>query len=291
MAEGRLIPHHDEAIVLRTWPFHEADLLVSLFTRERGKVKGVARHAMRSRRRFGGALEPGTQVIAHYTERPREDLVRMDSFEIVWSPLTAPVDALRAAGLALVVEVVEEAMPELAAEDNVFRLAVAVLREMGPEIRSNPTHDDEKTVVMNGAPGEVGGQGVWVGVTYFCVWMCRLMGWWPELGRCAVCGLHLADPDLRGQDVWWSPVADGVTCADDRRPQSRRVSAAAVAESYRMAKMSLEQFMGEVESPQRASPPGTPKPGQELYRDLGVFAVAVLERHLERRIRSAAALG
>ena len=46
-----------------------------------------------------------------------------------------------------------------------------------------------------------------------------------------------------------------------------------------MAKMSLEQFMGEVER------------GRELYRDLGVFAVAVLERHLERRIRSAAALG
>jgi DNA repair protein RecO (recombination protein O) len=259
-----LIPHHDEAIVLRTWAFHEADLLVSLFTRERGKVKGVARHAMRSRRRFGGALEPGTQVMAHYTERPREDLVRMDSFEIVWSPLTAPVDALRAAGLQLVVEVVEEAMPELAAEDNVFRLAVAVLTQ-GLGIRDQG---------LEGQGSRDGNDGVWVGVTYFCVWMCRLMGWWPELAACAVCGL-----DLRGQDVWWSPVADGVTCADDRRPQSRRVSAAGVAESYRMAKMSLEQFMTEVEQ------------GRELYRELGVFAVAVLERHLERRIRSAAALG
>ena len=112
------------------------------------------------------------------------------------------------------------------------------------------------------------------------MWMCRLMGWWPELAVCAACGL-----DLRGRDVWWSPVADGVTCADDRRPQSRRVSAAGVAESYRMAKMSLEQFMGEVESPE------TPGRARELHRDLGVFAVAVLERHLERRIRSAAALG
>jgi DNA repair protein RecO (recombination protein O) len=100
------------------------------------------------------------------------------------------------------------------------------------------------------------------------------MGWWPELGHCAACGL-----DLRGQDVWWSPVADGVTCTDDGRPQSRRVTAAAVAESYRMAKMPLEQFMGEVEQ------------GRELYRDLGVFAVAVLERNLQRRIRSAVALG
>jgi DNA repair protein RecO (recombination protein O) len=260
MAEGRLIPHHDEAIVLRTWPFHEADLLVSLFTRERGKVKGVARHAMRSRRRFGGALEPATQVMAHYTERPREDLVRMDSFEIVWSPLTAPIDALRAAGLALVVEVVEEAMPDLAAEDNVFRLAVAVLTQ-GLGIRDQEPRNQKSSAV-------------WVAVTYFCVWMCRLMGWWPELGHCAVCGL-----DLRGQQVWWSPVADGVTCADDRRPQSRRVTAAAVAESYRMAKMPLDQFMAEVEQ------------GHELYCDLGVFAVAVLERHLERRIRSAAVLG
>jgi DNA repair protein RecO (recombination protein O) len=287
VAEGRLIPHHDEAIVLRTWPFHEADLLVSLFTRERGKVKGVARHAMRSRRRFGGALEPGTQVMAHYTERPREELVRMDSFEIVWSPLTAPVDALRAAGLALVVEVVEEAMPELAVEDNVFRLAVAVLRGMGGAADRHSPNTGLSTARTIGpsAPvemtqqvravemAEVGRDGdVWVAVTYFCVWMCRLMGWWPELAACAACGL-----DLRGQDVWWSPVADGVTCADDRRPQSRSVSAA--AESYRMAKMSLEQFIGEVEQ------------GRQLYRDLGVFAVAVLERHLERRIRSAAALG
>jgi DNA repair protein RecO (recombination protein O) len=247
--EGRLIPHHDEAIVLRTWPFHEADLLVSLFTRRRGKVKGVARHAMKSRRRFGGALEPATQVLAHYTERPREDLVRMDSFEIMWSPLTASVDALRVAGMQLVVEVIEEAMPELAAEDNVFRLAVAVLREM--QISDH----------------------VYIAVTYFGLWMARLMGWWPELGHCAVCGL-----DLRGQDVWWSPVADGVTCAEGRRPQSRRVGAAAVAESYRITRASLEQVTAHVTH------------GRELYGELGVFAVAVLERHLERRLRSAAAL-
>src|ERR1700759_4297517 len=180
MPEGRVIPHHGEAIVLRTWPFHEADLLVSLFTREQGKVKGVARHAMRSRKRFGGALEPATHVRAHYTERPRQELVRHDSFEILWSPLAAPVDWLRTAGLQLVVEVLEEAMPELAPEDNIFRLSLTVLTAM-----------------------EAG--RVWLPVTYFCLWMNRLMGWMPELGHCVVCGL-----DLRGQTVWWSPAGDGV---------------------------------------------------------------------------------
>jgi hypothetical protein len=30
-----------EAIVLRTYPFNEADLLITLFTREQGKVRGI----------------------------------------------------------------------------------------------------------------------------------------------------------------------------------------------------------------------------------------------------------
>ena len=44
-----------EAIVLRTYPLREADLLVTLFTRAEGKVRGVARSAKKSKRRFGRA--------------------------------------------------------------------------------------------------------------------------------------------------------------------------------------------------------------------------------------------
>jgi DNA repair protein RecO (recombination protein O) len=247
MAEGRQIPHHGEAIVLRTWPFHEADLLVSLFTRDQGKVKGVARHAMKSRRRFGGALEPATQVRAHYTERPKQELVRLDSFEILWSPLSAPVDTLRLAGLQLVVEVLEEAMPDLAADDNIFRLAVTVL-------------------------GAMDAGAIYLPVTYFCLWMCRLMGWMPELGHCAACGL-----DLRGDAVWWSPTADGVTCKDDRRPGSRALSAASVVESYRIARTPLAELAEEDWPVGRSA-------------DLRAFGVGMLERHLERRLRSAVGL-
>jgi DNA repair protein RecO (recombination protein O) len=247
MAEGRLIPHHGEAIVLRTWPFHEADLLVSLFTRDQGKVKGVARHAMKSRRRFGGALEPATQVRAHYTERPSQELVRLDQFEILWSPLSAPVDTLRLAGLQLVVEVLEEAMPDLAADDNIYRLAVTCLTAMGPA-------------------------QVYLPITYFCLWMNRLMGWMPELGHCAACGL-----DLRGQAVYWSPTADGVTCYDDRRPGSRDLAAASVTESHRIARTPLADLLTEGWPPTRSA-------------DLRAFAIGTLERHLERRLRSATVL-
>jgi DNA repair protein RecO (recombination protein O) len=247
MPEGRQIQHHGEAIVLRTWPFHEADLLVSLFTREQGKVMGVARHAMKSRKRFGGALEPATQVRAHYTERPKQDLVRLDQFEILWSPLTAPIETLRLAGLQLVTEVLEEAMPDQAPEDNIYRLAVTVLTGLRSE-------------------------NVWLPTLYFCLWMNRLMGWMPELGHCAACGL-----DLRGQTVYWSPTADGVTCYDDRRPGSRALSAASVTESQRIFRTPLAELLTEPWPPMRSA-------------DLRAFAIATLERHLERRLRSATAL-
>ncbi len=284
MAKTRLIPHVDEALVLRTWPFGEADLLVSLFTRERGVVKGVARHAMRSRRRFGGALEPGTHVRAHYAERPREDLVRLDSFEMLWSPLLAPVNALRLAGMQLVVEVLEQALPELAPEDNVFRLALTVLRAMEPEQGIGDRAQGIGHMVQGtGHRGQGIGDraqrtgeertSVWLPVTYFCLWMNRLMGWLPELGHCSVCGLA-----LEGQGVWWSPVADGVTCLDDRKSQSRHLSAAAVREAQAMTHRSLPGMLAAETWP------------RERAADLRALAIGGLERHLERRLRSAVAV-
>jgi DNA repair protein RecO (recombination protein O) len=242
-----MIQRVGEAIVLRTWPFHEADLLVSLFTREQGKVKGVARHAMRSRKRFGGALEPMTHVRASYAEKPRQELVRLDAFEILSSPMSRPVDYARTAALQLVAEVLEEAMPEGAPEDAVFRLALAVLDEL-----------------------QVG--RVWMPVTYFALWMNRLMGWMPELGHCVACGL-----DLRGGTVWYSEAMDGLTCADDRRPASMALSAESVA-------LALRMFRGTVKALAEEDWPKT------RAADLRRFAIEVLERHLEGRLMTARVL-
>src|SRR3981189_3939161 len=122
-----MIQRVGEAIVLRVWPIHEADLLVSLFTREQGRVKGVARHAMRSRRRFGGALEPMTYVRASYAERPKQELVRLDAFEILSSPLARPIDYARTAALQFVSGVGEEALPEGAPEGGGVRVVRAGL--------------------------------------------------------------------------------------------------------------------------------------------------------------------
>jgi DNA repair protein RecO (recombination protein O) len=242
-----LIQRVGEALVLRVWPFQEADLLVSLFTREAGRVRGVARHALRSRRRFGGALEPMTHVRATYAERPRQELVRLDAFEILSSPLSRPIDYERTAALQLVAEILEEAMPDGAPDDAIFRLALAVL--------------DELTVGR-----------VFMPITYFTLWMTRLMGWMPDLGHCAACGL-----DLRSKAVWYSPTHDGVTCHDDRRPGSLPLSAESVRLAARIFHDRVKDLAAEDWPRTRAA-------------DLRRFSLDLLERHLERRLASARAL-
>src|SRR5579875_1867283 len=112
--------HQAEAIVLRTWPIHEADQIVSLFTRTQGRIKGIAKSAAKSRRRFGGALEPMTWVTASWVEKPKQELVRLDACEVIASPLSEAVDYPRAAALAFYAEVLEETLPDHDPHDAIF---------------------------------------------------------------------------------------------------------------------------------------------------------------------------
>ena len=139
-----------EAIVLRTYPLREADLLVTLFTRTEGKVKGVARAAKKSRRRFGGALEPLTCVRAYYEDRERQELARLDSCDILESPLSTAVDYPRVVALEHVAEALDELLPDREANDAIYRLAVSVLAPV-----ANRLHLDAADVLpaLAGATG------------------------------------------------------------------------------------------------------------------------------------------
>ncbi len=118
-----------EAVVLRTWPVHEADLIVSFFTRDYGRVRGVAKSALKSRKRFGGALEPMTLARAWFAERPRQELVRLDQLEILRSPLSAPVDPVRMTVLSFFAELLDESLPDHDPQETIFRLLRSVLEQ------------------------------------------------------------------------------------------------------------------------------------------------------------------
>jgi DNA repair protein RecO (recombination protein O) len=71
----------EQALVLSTLDYGEADRMVTLFTRGRGKLTAFAAGARKSKRRFAGALEPFTLVRAQLCER-RGETYRLDGVDI-----------------------------------------------------------------------------------------------------------------------------------------------------------------------------------------------------------------
>ena len=236
-----------DALILRTWPVNEADLVVSFFTRDYGKVKGVAKAALKSRKRFGGALEPMTLARAFFAERPRQELVRLDQLELLRSPLSDPVDYPRAAVLSFYAEVLEEALPDHDPQETVFRLLLAVL---------------EQTTVDQ----------PWMPLTYFSLWMTRLMGWLPELASCTACGERFAPGEAS-----FHPQSDGLFCSLHRQGAGTLLSADSWQLAQRILREPVTGFAAEEWPIRRA-------------QDLRRFTLQSLERHLERRIRSAEAI-
>ena len=236
-----------EAMVLRTWPVHEADLIVSFFTRDYGKLRGVAKSALKSRKRFGGALEPMTVARAWFAEKPKQDLVRLDQLEIITSPLSRPIDAMRLGVLSFYAEVLEEALPERDPHETIFRLATSVL--------------DQTTA-----------ERPWMPLTYFTLWMTRLMGLLPDIAHCTICG-----EALHADEVNFNFHADGLFCAVHRHASDSLLSPDSWQMALRMLRAPVAGFAAE-EWPRRR--------GQDLRR----FMQNTLERHLERKLRSAEAL-
>jgi DNA repair protein RecO (recombination protein O) len=236
-----------EAIVLRTYPLREADLLVTLFTRMEGKVRGVARAAKKSKRRFGGALEPLTYVRAYYDDRERQELARLDACEVMHSPLNEEVTYARAVALGHIAELLDELLPDREANDAVFRLTLSVL-EM------------------------VRGDNIWMPLTYFELWLTRLMGFLPELTQCIVCGAG-----LDGGRAYFHVLVDGLMCTDDKRLASSEI----LPDSRNMA---AEMFRAPVQT--FAQTPWPKSRGSDLRK----FLVQTLERHIEKKLVTAGML-
>jgi len=229
-----------EAIVLRTYPFRESDLVVTLFTRAEGKVRGVARAAKKSQRRFGGALEPLTYVKARYEDRERRELARLEACEVLDSPLSSEVSYSRAVALGHVAELLDELLPDREASDAVFRLALAVL----PGLR---------------------GSDFWIPLTYFELWMTRLMGYLPDLSECVLCG-----GGLNGSRAYFHVLTDGLMCPKHKRLASSEIS----PESRKLASEMLRVPLSKIRLPD------SPALGADLRR----FLLERLEHHIEKKL-------
>jgi len=152
-----------DAIILKTYPLGEADRIVVFFSRDHGKVRGVANGARKMKNRFGAALEPLAHSRIQFFERENRDLVRIRTADLLDSPMGLFSDYDRAVFAAQLVDLTDRFVQEHQPQDAVFRL-VRMTQE----------------AVEDSCPLEIA-------ACYFEVWMLRLAGVFPDLFRCSVC--------------------------------------------------------------------------------------------------------
>ena len=143
-----------DALILRCYKLGESDRIVVFLTRDRGKKRGVAPNARNSRKRFGAALEPLTEVRMAYFEKERRELVGLNYAEPIRSPLAAP--SPEALGYShYFAELIDEWAAEADVDERLFRLGTSALEAL-----------------VSGAPVEALAR-------YFECWLLRLQGVYP----------------------------------------------------------------------------------------------------------------
>ncbi len=148
-----------ETYVLRTYPFREADLIVSFFTRDQGKLRGIARRARKPKSSFGSGLERLSLINLSYSQKETRELVNLNSCELLQSQFDLVNDFDVSVALDYIAEVSEHMLPPHESNERFFRLLATVLSYMHTR-----------------APG-----AIWTAITYFSLWTTRLSGFLPEL--------------------------------------------------------------------------------------------------------------
>jgi DNA repair protein RecO (recombination protein O) len=122
------------AVVLRTVDHGESDRVVTLLARGHGKLAAFARAARASRRRYGGALEPFTLVLAELSGRGGgERLLRLDSVSTERAFPAIRGDLARIACAAYAVELARELTRDHEPHDELFDLLVDYLSRLDAE--------------------------------------------------------------------------------------------------------------------------------------------------------------
>jgi DNA repair protein RecO (recombination protein O) len=186
--------YRDEAIVLRTHKLGEADRIITLLTRQHGRVRAVAKGVRRTTSRFGSRLEPFTHVDLQLAEgRNLDTITQAETLTPFSKGLGLDYDRYTAGTVMLETAdrlVVEEKEPSV----QQFLLLVGGLRAM--------------------TAGEHGSGQV---LDSYLLRSLAVAGYAPSFEHCARCGTL---PTAGGRHRWFNPSMGGVLCATCRVPGS-----------------------------------------------------------------------
>jgi DNA repair protein RecO (recombination protein O) len=185
--------YRDHGIVLRTYKLGEADRIVSLITKDHGKVRAVAKGVRKTKSRFGGRLEPTRHVSLLLYEGRELDIISQAETVDHFRPVREDLDRLTRATAML--EAVDQIAQEQEVNPRLYQMLLGALRTLAAN----------DTVLI---------------VPAFFWKLLALEGLQPLLDACVTCG---SEDDLVAFDV----DEGGVLCRGCRRGSA--VSAEALA--------------------------------------------------------------
>lgn len=205
-----------EAIILRRCDYGEADRIVTFFSLDQGLVKGFARRARNSRRRFGTALEPFARVCLHWTTARGGELVSLCDAELLDLRTALRRDVSTLALAATGGELVEALVAERQPQADVFVLLEAFLDHLA----------------RRGFSAEAR--------LLFELRLLTLAGYAPHLAHCALCSRGLS-----GSLVAFDIRQGGALCLGCAEPeQGLRLSPLTLGTLARLQRTPLAAFDG-----------------------------------------------
>lgn len=181
-----------EAFVLARHPLTESSWIVTLFTRESGSVRAVAKGARRMKSPMLGALEPLNRVRVEVLRKEHAGLGQLRSADLEEGALDLYARWPCAAVLMAAAETLHRGLPEHSPEEETYRLTATLLKGL-----------------REGVPPAL----AWL---YFAAWFLRLHGVLPPPDACVSCTAPAGVPlhyDA-GAGGWLCP-----HCRNVRNPQ------------------------------------------------------------------------
>ena len=188
--------YRDEAVVLRTHKLGEADRIITLLSRHRGKIRAVAKGVRRTSSKFGARLEPFSHVDLQFAVGRTLDVVtQVESLDAFGEPLTGDYPAYTAGQVMLETAdrlVVEEGEPAV----QQYLLLVGALRVLNQGTRDGAR---PATLILDS----------------YLLRALAVAGYAPSFSDCARCGVV-------GPHRAFSPSAGGAVCEHCRPAGSAR---------------------------------------------------------------------
>lgn len=122
MACDRSEMHVSDAIIMRVREFGESDLLVTCFTEDMGRIKGVAKGGKRSKKRFANCLDLLCHVRLEYGLKGTGDLYLLNSCRLIHAFPGIRTDFQALALASYMMELADLFSPQSIVEPEVFKL-------------------------------------------------------------------------------------------------------------------------------------------------------------------------